>query len=171
MPRTVLSFRYPLEPLLKQRRWEKDACAAQEREARRVLSIHSEGARSAVRAVSGVENALREALKAGASIDPRHHETLSLYLAHAREVLREKARLASKAEEMHEQTRRGLLRSIQAVRGLERHRENKQREHKRERQQLEQQKQDELWLTAGVGFRGRGYATEGRQTQRRSPWQ
>ncbi len=171
MPRTVLSFRYPLEPLLKQRRWEKDASAAQEREARRVLSIHSEGARSAVRAVSGVENALREALKAGASIDPRHHETLSLYLAHAREVLREKARLASKAEEMHEQTRRGLLRSIQAVRGLERHRENKQREHKRERQQLEQQKQDELWLTAGVGFRGRGYATEGRQTQRRSPWQ
>jgi len=166
----MLSFRYALEPLLKQRRWEKDASATQEREARRVLSVHSEGTRSAVRAVSSVENALREALKAGASIDPRHHESLSLYLAHARGVLREKARQASKAEEMHEQTRHGLLRSIQAVRGLERHRENKQREHKRERQQLEQQKQDELWLTAGVGFRGRGHTTEGRQTQRRSSW-
>ena len=167
----MLSFRYALEPLLKQRRWEKDASATQEREARRVLSVHSEGARSAARAVSSVENALREALKAGASIDPRRHESLSLYLTHAHEVLREKARQASKAEEMHEQTRRGLLRSIQAVRGLERHRENKQREHKRERQRLEQQKQDELWLTAGVGFRGRGYTTEGRQTQRRSSWQ
>src|SRR6266581_4080727 len=117
----MLSFRYALEPLLKQRRWEKDASATQERE--------------------------------------------------ARGVLREKARQASKAEEMHEQTRRGLLRSIQAVRGLERHRESKQREHKRERQQLEQQKQDELWLTAGAGFRGRGCTTEGRQTQRRSSWQ
>jgi len=171
MPRTALSFRYPLEPLLKQRRWEMDASATREREARRVLNVQGEEARSAAGAVSGVENALREALKAGAAIDPRHHESLSLYLAHAREVLREKARRASKAQEMHEQTRHGLLRSLQAVRGLERHRESKQREHKRERQQLEQQKQDELWLTAGVGFRGRGYTTEGRQTQRRSPWQ
>jgi flagellar biosynthesis chaperone FliJ len=168
MPRTVLSFKYPLEPLLKQRRWEKDSSAAQEREARRVLNVHTEEARSAARVVSGVENALREALKAGVSIDPRRHESLSLYLGHAREVLQAKARQASKAGEMHEQTRHGLLRSIQAVRGLERHRENKQREHKRERQQFEQQKQDELWLTGSVGFRGRGYTTEGRQ--RRSSW-
>jgi len=162
------SFRYTLEPLLKQRRWEKDASATREREARSVLKAHTQEAQSAARAVSGVECALREALKAGASIDARRHESLSLYLAHAREVLQAKARQASKAEEAHEQIRHGLLRSIQTVRGLERHRENKQREHKREQQQLEQQKQDELWLTGGVGLRGRGYTTEGRQ--RRSSW-
>src|SRR5258707_14540918 len=111
----MLSFRYALEPLLKQRRWGKDASATQEREARRVLSVHSEGARSAARAVSGVENALRETLKAGASIDPRRHESLSLYLTHAHEVLRKNARQASKAEETHEQSRHSLLRPVHAV--------------------------------------------------------
>jgi hypothetical protein len=64
-------------------------------------------------------------------------------------VLRAKADQASKAEKAHEQTRSGLLRSVQVVRALERHKENKQREHKQGQQYLEQQKQDELWLARG----------------------
>jgi hypothetical protein len=147
MSRPGASFRYSLEMLLKQRRWEQDLSAAQERTARGVLEAHRQDARGAEGALSRVESALREARRAGAPIDPRQHESASLYLARGREALRVKARQTAKAEEVHEQTRHSLLRSVQAVRALEQHRENRQREHKRERQQLAQDKQDELWLT------------------------
>jgi flagellar biosynthesis chaperone FliJ len=140
-------FRYTLEMLLKQRRWEQDASATRERSARRTLEAQAADARRAEDALGGVEGALREARRAGAPIDARQHEAASLYLARMREALRVKARQAEKAQELHEQAREGLLRSVQAVRALERHRENLQREHQRERQNLAQQKQDELWLT------------------------
>ena len=104
-------------------------------------------ARRAHDALAGIEGALREARRAGAPIDPRQHEAASLYVARLREALRVKARQTEKAQELHEQTREHLLRSLQAVRALERHRDNRRREHQQERQSLEQQKQDELWLT------------------------
>jgi flagellar biosynthesis chaperone FliJ len=147
MSRPGGSFRYSLEMLLKQRRWEQDLSAVQERTARGVLEAHREAAHGAEGAVARVESALREARRAGVPIDPRQHESASLYLAQVREALRAKARQATKAEEVHEQTRHSLLRSVQAVRALEQHREDRRREHKRERQSLAQQKQDELWLT------------------------
>ena len=147
MPPPAGRFRYSLEMLLKQRRWEQDLSAAQERTARGVLDAHRDAARDAESAVSRVESALREARRAGVPIDPRQHESASLYLAQTREALRAKASQAAKAEQVHEQTRTSLLRSVQAVRALEQHRENRRREHKRERQSLAQQKQDELWLT------------------------
>ena len=146
-------FRYALEPLLKKRRSERDASAAQERSARGLLKAHTEQARAAALALSGVESALRESLQAGASIDPRRQEALSGYLAVARDALRAKSGHAAKAGELHEQTQRALLRALQEARALELHRENRQREHRRERRQLAEHKQDELWLT-----------------RRRSPW-
>jgi flagellar biosynthesis chaperone FliJ len=153
MTRATPTFRYTLEALLKQRRFEQDGSVAQERAARGALKAGIEKAQAAAAAVTGVETSLRESLKAGASIDPRRHESLSLYLVHARDVLRAKADQASKAEKAHEQTRSGLLRSVQVVRALERHKENKRREHKRGRQYLDQQKQDELWLARGPASR------------------
>lgn len=140
-------FRYALETLLKQRRSEQDASAARERSAQRALEGHVEDARRAQDALAGIEGALREARCAGAPIDARQHEAAALYLARMREALRVKARQTEKAQELHEQTREQLLRSVQSVRALERHRDNRRREHQRERASLAEQKQDELWLT------------------------
>jgi len=147
MAGTPRRFRYSLEMLLKQRQWEKDAAAAQEHAARGVFNAHLGEAQNAAGAVARGEDALREALQAGASIDPRYHQSVSLYLAQAREALRAKAHQAARSEALHEQARRELLRSLRAVRALERHKENRQHEHHREREQIAQDKQDELWLT------------------------
>ena len=143
----MMRFRYRLEALLKQRRWERDASTLQERTARQVLQAQVDEARRAREALEAVEHALRDAYRAGASIDPRQHEAALLYLGRAREALRAKAGQAAGAREVHERTRESLLRAVQAVRGLEQHRGNRSREHARERQGQEQQKQDDLWLT------------------------
>jgi len=140
-------FRYALETLLKQRRSEQDASAARERSARGVLEGHVEDTRRAQDALAGIEGALRKARLAGAPIDARQYEAAALYLVRMREALRIKARQTEKAQELHEQTREQLLRSVQSVRALERHRDNRRREHQRERASLAEQKQDELWLT------------------------
>jgi flagellar biosynthesis chaperone FliJ len=155
MPRKLSTFRYSLEALLKHRRWEQDSSALKERTARDVLSTRTQDARIAAAAVSGVESALRDSLKAGTLIDPRRHESLALYLTHARQALWAKARQVSNAEEAHEQTQRGLLQSVRAVRALERHKDDKQREFKRERGQIEQRKLDDLWLAGHPGPRNK----------------
>lgn len=140
-------FRYGLEPLLKQRRWEQELAAAQERGARQALERRVADARRAEQELRGAEGRLREARRAGAPIDARSHEATSLYLVRLREALRTSANEAARAGEAHERTRQGLLRSLQAVRALEKHRDNRRREHERERRTLAEQRQDELWLT------------------------
>lgn len=139
-------FHYPIEPVLRVRRWDLDAAKAEQVRAGRVLSERSDEARQLGASIAALEAMLREAHQQGAAIDMDRQRGLTAYLASQRQDFQAKLEELRQTQQAYDATRLASLEAKQKLMVLEKHKEGKQQEHMQDHVRQEQKQSDDLWL-------------------------
>lgn len=139
-------FCYPIEPVLRVRRWDMDTAKAEEVQAGRVLSARGDEARQLGASIAALETLLRAAYQRGAAIDMDWQRGLTAFLASQRRDFQDKLEELRQAQHAHDAARRALLEAKQKLTVLEKDKEDKQQEHLQAHIRQEQKHSDDLWL-------------------------
>lgn len=139
-------FYYPIESVLRVRRWDLDAARAEQECAGRVLNERNDEAHQLGASIAALETMLREAHQQGAAIDMDWQRGLTAYLAGQRRDFQDKLEELRQAQHAYDATRLAVLEANQKLMVLEKHKEGKQQEHMQDYIRQEQKQSDDLWL-------------------------
>jgi flagellar biosynthesis chaperone FliJ len=138
---------YPLAALLRVREWEVQQARVEERTARAVVAQRADEASALEQAVGALEARLRSAAAPGARLHPEWQSLIGAWLGQERDAFAAKRAELGAARGVHEQASAALEQAEQRLRALERHRERRVQQQRRDAQRRTQNLQDELWLT------------------------
>jgi hypothetical protein len=136
----------PLEALLKQRQWERDALVLEADRAHRIWKERNDAHQAVLTLIAGAQSRLRElyAAPAGFPLEQRH--LLEVFLKHQYEVADARQQAATSAHALHAQVIAQLERSRVAVKVLEKYGERWMRAQDQNEQRREQRAADDMWL-------------------------
>jgi hypothetical protein len=139
-------LRHPLDALLKQRQWERDALSLEAARARRIWEERNDAHHAVLDLIAGAESQMRQLYEAPARISLERRRILELFLKHQHEVAGERQQAAASAQTLHAQVMAQLDASRLAVKVLEKHDERSMRTHDQRERRRELRIADDMWL-------------------------
>lgn len=139
-------FRYALDGLLRKRRADWKTVKMEETTIAQVVEQRVADANDAHRTVRETEQLLRQGRGDGETIDPLRQHIFASYLTEQRGVLGQRQQALKQARDVHEQIRSNLERIARGIRSLEKHRAQREADHRLLQEGIEQNRADELWL-------------------------
>ena len=136
----------PLDALLKQRQWERDALALEAARARRIWEERNGAYQAVLALIAGAESQLRQLYEAPAGIALERRHILEVFLKHQYEVATEWQHAVAAAQAVYAQVMGQLEGSRVVVKVLEKHGERKMLAHEQIERRRELRAADDLWL-------------------------
>lgn len=139
-------LRHPLDALLKQRQWEREALGLEAARARRIWEERHGAHQAVLDLITGAQSQLREVYQSPAGISLERRQILDVFLKHQYEVARQREQAAASAQDVYTQVMAQLEASRVAVKVLEKHEERSMRAHDERERRLEFRTADDMWL-------------------------
>lgn len=139
-------FKYALEPLLAKHGWEVDTLRIELSRARQILEQRRQELDAVTHESASVLKAACELAAEGKTLDLARHQILTTYLAHLEEQAQAKQLETTKAQTLCDEILDQLDRALQALKGMETHKEKMYLEHREAVVKLGFAEADEAWL-------------------------
>ena len=139
-------FRYPLEALLVQRRWDVDALSQELATARQALAACEQEAGRLAAIMVAANDAVKRLRTNGAALDLSREQLLAGYRDRQEELLVDKQAEAARGLALCEQIAEDLARSRRALQGYEDHRADLLGQHRHAADSAAAKAADDAWL-------------------------
>ncbi|MFL6180642.1 MAG: hypothetical protein ACJ74E_12485 [Actinomycetes bacterium] len=144
-------FRYTFDALLRKRRSDWRTVKLEEITAARVVEHRDAEVTQTRDQVRETEYLLRQARRDGEPVDVFRERVLAAYLHHQRGMLVQRQQALEQARDVHERVRSNLEGIARGIKSLEKHRTQREADHRLLQQSIEQNRIDELWLLRQAG--------------------
>ena len=139
-------FKYSLDPVIRKNSWEAVILKSELSQIEKIYLQKVEELNALQKTAADLENEIRGLQQENFSIIKESFEARKAYLEHQRQVIEKKQRDIKQTEGVKERIANQLLAVKKSIKGLEKQRENKKKEHNTLQERKGVLENDDLWL-------------------------